>query len=331
MPTPTTYASDLTFVGIAKEATQGTAVAPTFTLIVNKEPDVKDTVNYLDDVGKRQAMAEVYAGVPGTRVSDVGLDFDLRPDVLPLFLGNILGDRTTTGTGPYVHAVSLQNAAPAQNASLTVTDWQGVTASTGARQYPGFMMSSLDFAIDPDKLVTAAVKGTAWGSSADASTPAVSASSVLPTAGYICGVGIGGPASGGTLFNNVVSASVSIARKVQAYPSLQGSQQPYIIRQGTLGVTGKLTFLAADETPLTNYLTNVQPQLQFLLNAGTTNIVQIDMQQVYYKTSAINRGKEAVEFDVDFVAVANTTNVGASGGFSPVKVTVTNSNSGTNY
>ena len=38
----------------------------------------------------------------------------------------------------------------------------------------------------------------------------------------------------------------------------------------------------------------------------------------------INRGDQAVGYDISGEAIANTTNVGASGGFSPIKYTITN-------
>lgn len=414
--TPTTFASDLTYAGLAPETVQGTPVTPSATILLNKDPAAKDNQVYLEDMGTRNAMAEVYGAVQGPLSGDVQLDGDVRTDTIGYLLGNILGDWTATGTangasttlsaqanvgatsistaasipassiiqigtgataeifttgtptgtGPYTiplagtsgirgngalvyqHAVSqvvqplqtpytyqfaLQNAGvtqsqlqTAQAHSLTVTDWSGVTASTGARAYPGAMLSDLSFTIDPTKLLTFSAKATTWGSVAAASTPAVTISGLGPQAAWTAAVGIGGPASGGTLVNNVQNLSVSLTRKLKLYPTLS-AKNPYIIRQGKFGITGKFSLVAADESALTNYLTNVQPQLQVVMSTGsgaTTQKLQFDLQQVYYKTSSINRSSEAVGFDVDFTGIANTTNIGASGGFSPCLVTIQN-------
>ena len=331
MTTPVTYPSALSFVGLAKETVQGTAVAPTSTLMLNTPAQAKDMVDKLEDVGMRQAMADVYGAVPGPRSSDLQLDGDVRVDTIVTLLQNLLGDRTTTGAAtPYAHAVSLLNTSPAQPSSLTVTDYSGVTASVGARAYPGVMLSEITLAIEPGKLFTFQAKGTGWGSAAAGAAPTASASTLTPKAGWTAAFGLGGPASGGTLVKNITSLQLTLTRQVKVYPTL-GQQQPYIVRAGKFGVTGRFTMIAADESPLTDYLDNNTPQMQVLLNAGANEIFQFDSNKVFYKTSAINRGDDAVMFDVDFTCIANSTDVGASGGFSPCKVTVTNSVAGTAY
>jgi hypothetical protein len=45
----------------------------------------------------------------------------------------------------------------------------------------------------------------------------------------------------------------------------------------------------------------------------------------------VDRSNDYVEIDVNFKAVANTTDVGASAGFSPIKVTLKNAKSTTVY
>lgn len=327
MPTPTTYASPLAYINIGPElVAQGTASTTSSTVVLNKPAASKDIQLYLDDVGMRNAMAEVYQGYLGTITGEVSLEGDVRCDSQGFFLGNIFGDFSHF-TSPARYTFALQNAAssgsvtmPGQAHSLSIYDWSGVTAGGGARLYTGAMFSDLAYTIDPTKLVTFTAKATTWGSTTSAATAAPS--SLAPAPGWTVAVGVGGPASGGTLAGNVMNASINFARKLKVYPTL-GQKQPYIIRQGTFGVTGKLTFIAQDETALIDYLTNVQPQLQFVMSQGANFALQIDMQNVYYKAATINRGSEAAEFDVDFVAIANTTNVGASGGFSPALVTLT--------
>jgi hypothetical protein len=239
---------------------------------------------------------------------------------------------TVIGT-PYTYKFSEQcagvtgaNALLAQAHSLSITDWYGPTAVTGARVYPGSMLSDLTLTLDPSKLVTFSAKAMSWGSSAASSTPGVIVSSLPPLAGWNLLTGIGGPASGGTLVNNIENLTLTLSRKLKLYPTL-GQAQPFIIRQGKFGMSGKFTVITANETALTNYLTNVQPQLQFVLNSGsgaTTQNLQIDMQQVAYNAVQPVRTDEAVKLEVSFKAIANTTNVGSSGGFSPGMITLGN-------
>lgn len=414
--TPITFPSDLTYVGVAPEAAQGTAVSPIATLLLTKDPASIDNQVYLEDTGMRQSMSDIFGAVLGPLSGGVQLDGDLRADTGGFLFGNILGDYTMTGTaipvtttlaataapganqfsatasipggstiqvgvgltaevfvtnapsgaGPYTIPINNTsgaqrngltvfqhlsgaaitvigtpysykfaeqcagttgaNALLAQAHSLTITDWYGLTAATGARAYPGAMFSDLTLTMDPSKLLTFTAKASTWGSGPAGSTPPVIVSGLQPLAAWGIATGIGGPASGGTLVNNVETLSMNFTRALKVYPTL-GQQQPFIIRQGKLGVTGKMTLMAANEAALTNYLTNVQPQLQFLLTNGsgaTTQNVQIDMQNVFYNQVVPNRGDEVVKLDVSFKAIANTTNIGASGGFSPCMVTLGN-------
>lgn len=417
MPTPTTYASQLTFAGLASEQAQGTALAPTGTILLNKDPGTKDNQVYLEDMGLRNAMADVYGAVQGPLSGEWQLDGDVRSDTQGYLLGNILGDWTQTqtagspsttttgtnnagatslnvtlgtgftsgdtvivGTGPTAemltigtpagnvlpivktarqatagtlafshaaaqtvakvdatqqstYAFALQNAGPcnsqalvAQARSLTLTDWSGVTASTGARQYPGSMLSELSYSFDATKLLTFSAKASSWGSAPAGVTPTPSVTSLVAIPGWNCAVGIGGPASGGTLVASVTSMALTLTRALRVYPAL-GAKQPYIIRQGKFGVTGQFTLVATDETHILNYLNNTQPQLQIVYTTGsglTAQTVQFDLNQVYYKAAALDRGQEEVDVQVDFTGIANTTNIGSSGGFSPLMVTLKN-------
>lgn len=331
MTTPTTFPSGYSFVGLAKEAVQGTAVAPTDTLMINAPAQSKDNLTKLEDVGLRQSLTDVYGLVPGPLSSETSFAGDVRVDTIVHLLQNIMGDRTSTGAAtPYVHAISLYNTTPAQPPSYTVTDFSGVTASVGARAYPGCMFSELTFTIEPDKLFDFSAKAVGWGSAASAAAPSPSVSSLTPQAGWNFAVGIGGPASGGTLVKNVTTMTVTLTREVKVYPAV-GAQQPYIVRAGKFGMAGQFSLIAADEAALTSYLNNNTLQMQLILNAGASNIFQIDMTKVAYKAAALNRGDTVVMYDVDFTAIGNTTDVGTSGGFSPGKITVTNSVAGTEY
>lgn len=414
--TPITIPSDLTYVDLAPEAQQGTAVAGTMTMLLNKEPQVKDAITYLEDTGMRQSMSEVYGAVLGPIAGDVSLEGDLRADSSGFLFGNILGDYTMTGTtttptttlsstatagatqlscaasiplgtniqigtgltaecfvtgtpsgaGPFTIPLNVTSGAQrngtlafthtsgqtvtaitnpstyqfseqcagttgaqsllAQAHSLSITDWTGLTASVGARVYPGAMLSDLTITMDATKLLTFSAKASTWSSSPAAATPSVITANLSPLAAWNVAVGIGGPASGGTLVPYVETLSLNLTRQVKVYPTL-GQQQPYIIRQGKFGVTGKMSILASSEGPLTDYLQGNTRQLQFKLTSGsgaTTQNITFDMQQAYYNSVVPNRGDEMVKLDVDFKGIANTTNVGASGGFSPIMVTLGN-------
>src|SRR6185369_4110943 len=109
MPTPTVYPSAKQFLGLGKEATQGTIAAMSNTIPVDKfEPEDKPTT--LDDKSFRGSMANQAGVIQGVKIVEFSLEGPAFFDMLPWFLINILGDVTDAGATPFTHAVSLLNS-----------------------------------------------------------------------------------------------------------------------------------------------------------------------------------------------------------------------------
>lgn len=232
-------------------------------------------------------------------------------------------------TGPYTQAWSLLNSGSGQPATHTITHFLGPTATSGARQYPGACLSELALKWNAEtELLSWTGKATTWPSVPLGSVPVAAPSTVLPVASWRMLLGIGGPASGGTLIATSTDGELTIKRELTPYYTVTGSQNPYIIQRGGLSVEGKLNFVAADESPLLYVLNNTQPQLQIILDNGLTGTnkitFQIDCQIAAFTESVPDGTKAAVEYGNTFMAVLNTTNAGGSGGYSPIKVSVTN-------
>lgn len=232
-------------------------------------------------------------------------------------------------TGPYTQAHSLLNSGGGQSLSHTLTHFLGPTATSGARQYPGACFSELGLKFNAEtELLTWQGKATSWPSVALGAAPVAAPSTVLPVASWRMLLGIGGPAAGGTLVNTVTDGEITIKREVNPYYTATGTQNPYIIQRGGLSVEGKLGFVAADESPLLYMLNNTQPQVQLVLDnglAGANKITfQIDCQIAAFTAMEPDGTKAAVEYGGTFTAVLNTVNAGGSGGYSPIKVSVTN-------
>lgn len=235
----------------------------------------------------------------------------------------------TPVTGPYTNAFSLLNNASGQPTSHTLTHFLGPTATSGARQYPGACFTELDFKWNAEsELFSWSGKAITYPSVTLGSAPTANPTTVLPIASWQMSVGIGGPASGGTLIRTVIDGELQIKRECTAFFTGTGVQTPYIIQRGGLTVDGKLSFIAADESPLLYMLNNSQPQLQLLLTNGLagTNLVsvQFDLQTAAFTQAEPEGTKAAVEYQTNFKAVFNTANAGGSGSYSPVKVTVVN-------
>lgn len=311
------------FLGIALETTQGTAVAATDYIPVTQGSfKPQDIVGALYDTGLRGSMVENYNYVQGRKHSEIDFGGAAFADTVTWFVAGILGDVTTTGaSAPYTHAIALKNSVAttgdAQPKSLTLTDYY----SAGTRQYPGCMVHDLSLTFSADGLLDYAVKVTGYPSATN-TAPTPSFSTVVPTQ-----VWTGTVTVGGTSVSNTVSGSLQLTRKSEPIFGISNTQAPYDIYVGALTVTGKMTFVMEDDTQLTNFLSNTQPALVFTWAQGagaTATQIAFTATKGAYTVAAIDRSKDYVEITVDFNAQGNTTDVGTSAGYSPIKFTIKN-------
>lgn len=331
MAAPTTWPSDKQFIGVAKEVTPGTPVAMTATLPVEKF-DPEDKPIWLIDKANRGSMVEEYGVIQGVKHSEFSMNGPAFLDGLGYLLNNILGDLTTTGaSAPFSHAFALLNSGTAQPGTLTITDWQGPPAANLARQFTGCCLSELTLKGNAEsELVSFDAKGMGWASNIAAAAPTSAPTTAMPIAAWRSLIGVGGPASGGTLDSTIGDWEVKITRKLKQIFTAQNSQNPYITQRGALTVSSKLTFSApsAETNSLLTMLNNTQPQIQISVGnggAGATLLsLLVNMQVHAFDTSKIDRGSEIVMYSTTGKAVANTTDAGASGGYSPLKITLQN-------
>ncbi|MEV6046036.1 phage tail tube protein [Streptomyces xanthochromogenes] len=313
MPQPTFRS----FLGIAKESVFGTAVAAT-NFIPVKSMKPKDKQDFLEDAGQRGSMVDSYGKIAGTLMSEYDFDGDVFPDTIGFPLAGVLGDVTTTGaSAPYTHAMAVLNTGTGQPPSYTLSDYYAITT----RQYAGMKFSEVGLKFSGDGLLTYSAKAVALGS-ATASAPTPSYTAVTPLAGWVGAVSIGGSSN-----LTLIDGECTIKRPVDAISTVDGTQAPYALWSGPVSVSGKLTLVMEDDTQLLNYLNNSQPSLDinYAQGAGASAVqVKLHMTKAAYTAADIDRGKDYIALSVDYEAVANTTDIGGSGGYSPIKVTLQN-------
>lgn len=331
MADPVTWPTARRFITTAVETTQGTAVTPGTTTHPVMTFDPEDKFVWLDDEAARGSMVDVYNRIQGPGNAEHSIGGPMFVDGLGVWLKAILGDLTTTPGTPNSHAFAVLNSGSAQPASLTIADWQGPPAATFARLWPGFCPSELTIKGNAaSTLIEWSCKGVGFLSSIAGVTPVAAPSSEPAMAAWRFQVGIGGVAGGGTLVKTIDEFEFTITREVSVEFTGQNSQNPYYIQRGPVGVGGSFHFSKpADEAgAITPLLTNSQPQVQILVSnggvAGALRTLTIDMLKTAWDTSKINRGDAAVGYDTTWKAIANTTNAGASGGYSPAKITLQN-------
>jgi len=309
------------YLGVAKEATKGTAVAPTaFIPVAVSKLKAVDIVDPLMDEGLRGSIVKDYNYIQGRTRSTVDFGGPVFPDTIPWVVAGVLGSVSTTGSSaPYTHAITLKNnsatAADAQPTALTFTDFY----AANVRAYAGCQLHDFTLNFSAEGMLEYDAKATGW-ESVTASTPTPTFSSVLPTPVWQGTVTIGG-----TTVSNAVEGSITMTRPVTPIYGLQGSasspQNPYSIFVGALETKGQLKFVMEDDTQLTNFLNNTQPSIVISWTNGTgagLTQLQATITKGAYTAAVIDRSKDFVEVQIDLTGIANTTDGGGTF-YSPIK------------
>jgi hypothetical protein len=322
MPSPNpTFRS---FLGVAKEATRGTSAAATAYIPV-RSIQPQDIVAPLWDKGLRGSMAETYGHVQGQAYSTFDFGGDVYPDQIGWPCSAILGDVvSTTAAAPYSHAFALLNSGDGQPTSMTLTDFD----VTNARRYAAWLASELTFKFNGEGLIEYDAKGVSL-LSATAATPIAAFTTVSPAYGW----GITTTVGGGTVAT-LLEGECSIKRNVSPLMTADGTQAPYKIFAGSLTVAGKAKFIMEDDSRLTDFLASTQQVLDFNFTQGagaTLTQLKLHMTKALFHVATIDRGGDYVAIDCTYEAIANTTDVGASGGYSPIKITLQNASAGAPY
>jgi len=311
------------YLGVALETTKGTAVAATnFVPITLNTFKPVDVIAPLYDTGIRGSLVENYNYVQGRRNTTVDFGGPVFADTIGYWIAGILGDVTTTGsTAPYTHAIALKNAVgstgDAQPKALTITDFY----AANTRYYPGCQITDFGLTFSADGMLEYTVKAMGFPSSTT-TAPAPSFSSVLPTQVWTGTVSVGG-----STIAYVRTGTLDLARTSEAIFGVGNTQAPYQVFLGALTAKGKITFVMQDDTELTRYLTNTQPAITFNFSTGTgatATQVAFTLTKGAYVTGAIERNTDYVEVTVDIEGLGNTTDVGSTSGYSPIKFTLQN-------
>lgn len=318
------------YLGIAKEVTKGTPVAPTdFIPVMANKLKPADVIGELYDEGLRGSLVKEYNYIQGRSNSTYDFGGSVFADTFGYVLAGVLGDVATTGSSaPYTHTISLKNAtatgADAQPIAYTITDFY----AANVRAYPGVQFQSCSLKFTADGLLEYDAKGTGW-LSASASTPTPSFSTVLPTPVWQATVSIGG-----TTVSNAIDGNIDMDRAVTPIFGLANTRNPYQVFLGALETKGKLKFVMENNDQLTNYLTNVQPAivLNWAQGSGSTATqIQATLTKGAYTAAVIGRDKDFVEIDVDINAMGNTTDAGSSAGYSNIKWVLQNAKPANTY
>jgi hypothetical protein len=318
------------YIGIAKETTKGTIVAPTDFIPVAKDSlKPVDIVDPLYDTGLRGSNVVNYAYIQGRTRSTFDFGGAVFADTIGYGLAGLLGAVATTGaSAPYTHTISLLNSLTSdvdvQPISYTLTDFYAVDV----RSYPGCQFSDFSLKFNADGMLEYDTKTTGWASSTVAD-PTPTFSTVLPTPVWRGTVSIGGSAVA-----TAMEGSIEMTRGVTPIYGISNTQNPYQVFLGALEVTGNIKFVMENDSQLINFLNNTQPAivLNWAYGSGATAVqIQATISKGAYTAAVIERGDDFVSVAIEFNAQANTTDDGASGGYAPIKWVLQNAKASGTY
>ena len=257
----------------------------------------------------------------------------------------------TCGT-PYTHRFSALNTAlgyggayGAQPPTHTLTDVTNIvntftsasygTVSTntyGARQYASAVLKNVDFSGNAQQLLGIKMAGDSWQSVIAGTAVTNTTTNSRPIPNWDTTVVLAGNtiSSSGT-YAGIGEFDVSFKRATQVYWIVAGTQAPYIIARGPLTCDGTVNFDPTNsEMPLNLMLLNSQAPLSItatnsgIANAGTPFSLTFTMTQAAMIKSKIMNAGQLIGYNNSFEAVANSTDVGGSGGLGPGTITLVN-------
>lgn len=324
MPASLTLAPPgVSFVGLGKETTRGTIAAPTVYVPVKKLSFPNTMPHYVADQGMRGAAVRDYDMIATQIWSEPSYDGDVFADTIGYWIQMLLGEVATTGptSGVYTSVFTTLNTPPFQPPSYTISDYNGIQA----KQVPGALVSELQLKFTATGLLEYSVKLVGF-KEANVSTPSKTFSTEVVKPAWQGAVTLGGSST-----TTLADGDITIKRTAEAVPSVNGTQDPAAIwASGDISVEGKITLLYVDEVEYAKFLAGTSSSLDinFTTGAGgTLRTVQLHCSKTKYTAAVPDRAvgsKGYVTVPFTFTAVANTTDVGASGGYGPVKLTLAN-------
>lgn len=242
----------------------------------------------------------------------------------PLRFTHGSGVAASVVVGPYTHKWAILNTGSGQPPTLSVTDATSLTPTVGARTYPSACVSQMDFTGNSEQLLMQKVSGNSWLSSPATNTPTNTTAFTIPQPNWRSTISVGGAQN-----YSITEWTVAVKRQLAVYWTAQSAQSPYTIARGGLGVTiGVNQGVASDESAL-NWMLNGSPlAIQIQLDNGLTSVnhlqLTINATKAQAEKSKITRNSVLIGYDDSFECVANTTDVGGSGGIGPATITLIN-------
>jgi hypothetical protein len=310
---------NLQWLGLAKETTSGTPVAAPTVWIPVESPKWGANITALVDQALRGFMGTDFEQSQGARNDEVAYKTYLYPGSAFTHFRAILGgtDTVTGASDPYTHKVSVLNTVALTTYTLFLAMGDGKVM-----QVPGCVLGDLKMSVKANELPSLDVSWTGL-SAAIITAPTNTPDTNPPMPPYTAAITIAGANLG-----KYTDMSLDLKRSVAPVMTLNGNANPSSIYCGVLTVTGSINgvFQGTTDTDLTNYLTNGQPALSFVINpqGDAVHTLTVQCSQIAYdKTDVQPSGNSYMTVANTFKALMNPTDA-TDGKQSPVQVQLKN-------
>lgn len=288
--------TQLQHLGLAKETTWGTPVAPTVYFPFDSA-SADETLNTVVDNGKRGHITKDYGVIPTTMSSALEVEGHLYTNEIGHVLKSLLSSVTTSGTSPYTHVFKASDA----QASLTAQFFDGVEET----QYAGLVVDELTISGDAEGVVT--VSWSAQGKSGTVvakSTPAISAT-LASIAGSFCTLTVGGSAN-----TNLFGFEITIARENKLIYGASASQDPTKAAQGSVEVTGSFTFDVENADEFDAFRDQDYVALVLTIGNNASNQAIVTMSRAFIESASKDDGEVNARVDWEVRGTYNATDAG---------------------
>lgn len=302
---------------VAKEVTKGTAIAAPTTSIPIRSFNSNREKTKLPDMSLRGSAVDSFSEADGVYHGTFGIEGDVFVDSIGHLLLGILGEEAISGAGPYVHAFTVLNSGDQQPPAHTLWDDYSVVC----RRHFGAQFSALNFSWEDNGLLAYTAEALTLGDTVVAA-PVASYGALSPHPAWSGACQIGGVAA------YPLSGNLNITRtNAEPIHVQDGLQTPRHIWVGAVSVEGTLVLLMEADTYYQQFIDNTQPTLVLGFTLSATAGIVFTMSKATWRTPEKDLSGSYVKLSMPFKALGNTTDAGASAGYSPAKISLTNQRS----
>jgi hypothetical protein len=291
------FVGQLGAVGLAKEVTLGTFVAPTRFIPVHLPcPIGSPDIALLLSKGIRAVPDLHYKAQQGAGSLKAGqFKFEVEPDNVGEVLQAAFGLDTLTGAGPtYTHTFARQAVAQLPTYSMWVQN------GLNYPEFVGCMMNKLEFEMKAPELVTCSADWLGSKYQAGGTSKTLSYSTLQPFKFDQAVVTVAG--SGVTLYSDL---KLTIDNKVKVKPVIGGSIYSNVIYSEAFEVSLAATIVVEDSTEWAKFIAGTSTAFTIAMTAGA-NSLTFTMPNLMYKAAPLPLASGLIEITFQAQGIYDT-------------------------